>query len=528
MRLFWKIFAWFWSAMVLMGGALFAVVTATQPDPLPAPWRQATGQALSFHAQECARAFEKGGKPALTASLQRLRGDGRTRLWLFDAQSRFIVREPLAKVPAAPPFGAPPSGSVKPNVSSGVQRFDRFGQPDGAGPGRGALPERIEAQLLALVRQVLEHEDNQAWFESLGRNALVAQSVATARGRYALAGEMSSPPGGRAPIESGALALRLCAVLGTGTLGCYGLARYLSAPIISLRAATRRLAQGDLRARVGGRLGHRQDELADMGRDFDLMAERIEGLMLAERRSLEAQRRLLGDVSHELRSPLTRLSVALALARHYETDERASQAHNRIATEATRLNELIAQLLQLARLESGALAVEGEVRASQVDLESLVREVAQDARFEAQERGRGVRVLQASPCIVPGSAPLLRSAIENVVRNAVRHTEEGSEVEVSLLCESGLATITVRDRGAGVPEQVLGELFKPFYRVESARERGSGGVGLGLGLAITERAVRAHGGAIEARNALGGGLEVEIRLPTQAGHEAGREVEGVP
>ena len=163
--------------------------------------------------------------------------------------------------------------------------------------------------------------------------------------------------------------------------------------------------------------------------------------------------------------------------------------------------------------------------AGSVDLESLVREVAQDARFEAQERGRGVRVLQASPCVVPGSAPLLRSAIENVVRNAVRHTQENSEVEVSLLCESGLAIVTVRDWGTGVPEQVLGELFKPFYRVESARERGSGGVGLGL--AITERAVRAHSGAIEAHNAPGGGLEVEIRLPTEAGREVGGKTAGV-
>ena len=515
MKLFWKIFAWFWSAMVVMGAALFGVITATQPDPLPQAWRQATGQALSLHAVGCARAFERGGATGLSAVLHQLHGDGRTRLWLFDSAGRFIVRPNFDKPSTPPPFGSSDFG-----VSNGVQRFDSFGRPDGAGPRRGPLPRDIEALLLALVKKALYQEDGEAQFQKLGRNVLVAQSVAgTAGRRYVLAGEMSSPPGGRAPIESGALMLRLCAVLGTGTLGCYGLARYLSAPIISLRTATQRLAEGDLQARSGGQLNGRRDELGELGRDFDRMAGRIEELMLSERRSVEAQRRLLGDVSHELRSPLTRLSVALALARHYETSLEVRQAHERIGIEATRLNDLIGQLLQLARLESGAAEAGSEARSQTVDVEALVREVVEDARFEARERGRGVRVAHLASCLLPGDAPLLRSAIENVVRNGARHTAEGTEVEVSLRCESDKAIITVRDHGVGVPEQVLGELFKPFYRVESARDRESGGVGLGL--AITERAVTLHGGVVTARNAPGGGLEVEIRLPTASGVQGG-------
>lgn len=216
MKLFWKIFAWFWGAMVLMGAALFAAVTATQPDPLPAPWRQATSQALSLHAHECARSFEKGGVPALSDALRRLHGDGRARLWLFDTQGRFLVREPLVKPPTAPPFGAP-----DPDSPDGVQRFDSFGQPDGAGPGRGAMPSHIEEMLVALAKGAGEAEDGEARFKALGRNVLVAQSVATRRGRYVLAGEMSSPPGGRVPLDSGALALWRC-----GCAWCWARARW--------------------------------------------------------------------------------------------------------------------------------------------------------------------------------------------------------------------------------------------------------------------------------------------------------------
>jgi two-component system sensor histidine kinase CpxA len=246
------------------------------------------------------------------------------------------------------------------------------------------------------------------------------------------------------------------------------------------------------------------------------MAARIETLMTSERRLVEAQRRLLGDVSHELRSPLTRLNVALALARHHESAPKAKEAHDRIGREATRLNDMIGQLLQIARLESlesGATA-SSEGESEIVPMESLVRAVAEDAAFEARERGRDVCMLRTSPCHVRGNEALLRSAVENVVRNAIRHTREGTQVEVALQCEDGTTRITVRDHGEGVPPEALPELFKPFYRVESARDRDSGGVGLGL--AITERAVRLHGGTVAARNAVGGGLCVEIGLPLLA------------
>jgi two-component system sensor histidine kinase CpxA len=233
------------------------------------------------------------------------------------------------------------------------------------------------------------------------------------------------------------------------------------------------------------------------------MAQRLESMV-------KAQQRLLGDISHELRSPLARLGVALGLARQRSGPE-AGGALDRIERESDNLNEMISQLLTLTRLESGT---DGRKK-TEVDLASLVREVADDADFEARSINRGVQVVSADKCSITGVEELLRSAIENVVRNAVRFTAEGTTVEVALRQQNGagdhFAVISVRDRGHGVPEDALERIFRPFYRTEDARDRQSGG-GTGLGLAITERAVRLHGGTVRASNAPDGGLAVELRL----------------
>ena len=295
---------------------------------------------------------------------------------------------------------------------------------------------------------------------------------------------------------------QLIAFILTAGVVCYVLARYLSAPIVKLREATRRLAEGDLTARVG-MTSRRRDELVALGRDFDVMAERIETLMTS-------QQRLLHDISHELRSPLTRLNIALELARQGDASE-ASWAMERIELESQRLNTLINQLLTLARMESAA-AMQAR---TPVNLEELVNGVATDADFEAHTLDKAVRVVRSTPGFLQGDEQLLRSAIENVVRNAVLYTPEGTEVEVSLLhkpCEDGDgALIRVRDHGQGVPAASLSEIFRPFYRVGDARDRQTGGAGLGL--SISQRAVEVHGGTITAANAAGGGLLVEITLP---------------
>lgn len=286
-------------------------------------------------------------------------------------------------------------------------------------------------------------------------------------------------------------------------LVCYILARYLTAPVARLRAATQQLAAGDLGARAGVPGSRRHDEMAQLTRDFDLMAERLQNLV-------NAQRRLLSDISHELRSPLARLNVALELARQRSGAE-ARSALERIDRETNRLNEMIERLLTIARLESGSQSIEK----SPVRLAELIDEIALDAAFEAQSRHCEVEVAIVDDCVVSGSASLLYSAVENVVRNAIRYTQEATSVQVRLVQNSGpagaQAVVSVLDSGPGVPNDALDKMFQPFYRIDDARGRQTGGVGLGL--SITQRAVYLHGGTVRAANRPEGGLSVEIRLP---------------
>ena len=301
----------------------------------------------------------------------------------------------------------------------------------------------------------------------------------------------------------GALSRNLLPVLLIGGIFCYWLARHLSTPMEQLRGVTQELSSGNLTARVNNNLLRRRDEIGHLGRDFNVMAERIESLV-------NAQRRLLGDISHELRSPLARQGVALAIARRRAGDE-AGPALDRIEREGERLNEMIGQLLALTRLESGT----DGFKSIKIDLPGLVQEVADDADFEARSRERSVKVISSEALEIHGVPELIRSAVENVVRNAVRHTQQDSQVDISVVAEgngkSNQAKITVRDHGKGVPENVIEEIFRPFYRVEDDRDRKTGGTGLGLSIAA--RAVRLHHGTIKARNAADGGLVVEIILP---------------
>jgi two-component system sensor histidine kinase CpxA len=225
------------------------------------------------------------------------------------------------------------------------------------------------------------------------------------------------------------------------------------------------------------------------------MAERLELLMTAERR-------LLLDISHELRSPLARLSVAVELAR---MGEDVHSHLDRIQKEADRLNALVGELLQVTRAEGDA----SRLRSQAVALDELIETIVEDGRLEAEARGCGI-VLDASPLSIAGDPELLRRAVENVIRNAIRYSPSGKNVEVTLSRSADGAAIHVRDYGPGVPEESLTRLFDAFYRVEPDRDRASGGVGLGL--AIARRAVELHHGAVTAQNAHPG-LRVTIELP---------------
>jgi len=281
-----------------------------------------------------------------------------------------------------------------------------------------------------------------------------------------------------------------------GAIFCYFISRYLTAPLQKLSQAAANIAEGRLDTRVDPSLGRRWDEIAGLARDFDRMAERIEALVTG-------QRRLLGDVSHELRSPLSRLIVALGLVKQGPAEE-ATENLERIALEARRLDTLIGQLLALTRIDSGV------DRGTPVpfDLANLAHEIASDADFEARARNRRVVVRQADACTVTGFEEMVRRAVENVVRNSVRHTAEGTTVEISLVAGNSRARLRVRDYGPGVPESLLSEIFLPFRRVANGNQEGAG-----LGLAIAERAVHVHRGTIRAWNAPEGGLIVEIDLP---------------
>lgn len=290
----------------------------------------------------------------------------------------------------------------------------------------------------------------------------------------------------------------LLAIVVSGVV-CFWMARSLARPLQDVRDASHRLANGELQARTDPATAARRDEIGELGRDFNAMAGRIETLV-------SAQGQLLSDISHELRSPLARLNVALELARR-KVGTAATADLNRIETEAYRMNDLIGRVLSLARAEHDESAEGLEV----IDVVAVVRGVARDAEFEAAQQQKSVALQIAASPQVRGRSTLIASAVDNVVRNAVRHAPPGSTVSIVVDAVDGDAVVQVRDRGPGVPAAELDRIFAPFHRVEAGRSPQSGGVGLGL--AIAKRAVAVHDGTISAENVADGGLRVTIRLP---------------
>ncbi|CAN5402868.1 ATP-binding protein [soil metagenome] len=451
MKLFVKIFLWFLAAIALMVGVIMFVTRTFQTEPMVNRFQRSTRNQMLIY----------GG-----TATQIVNGEGEAGLRTYLARLRDL--EPPREVELVGADGSVWFGTAEDVTDS---------------------PE--------LIARTLSSGGAETDFSSDDRSIGAAPVVFPDGRRFVLVlqWERQAPTGlfwGSTPGY-----FRLGGLLLTAVVLCYLLALYLTSPIRKLREAAQRLAEGDLKTRVATSVGRRRDELADLARDFDVMAERIESL-------ITSQQRLNRDISHELRSPLARLNVALEIAKQKSTPETTSIL-DRIETESMRLNEMISRLLILAKLESGAEIVDQV----QVDLAELVRDVADDADFEAHAKGKYVTVSNADKCTVIGSENLLRSAIENVLRNAVRHTAEGTVIDVSLITNNGSAVVRVEDHGGGVPEDELANLFRPFYRVEEARTRKTGG--MGLGLAIADRAVKAHKGSITARNAADG-LIVEISL----------------
>ena len=283
-------------------------------------------------------------------------------------------------------------------------------------------------------------------------------------------------------------------VLGIAVLACYALAYHLSSPVLKLKRTVDRFGHGDLTARAASR---RADEIGQLARSFNHMAEHIETLLVAERR-------LLLDISHELRSPLARLGVAVELARSGEVHD---PLLDRIQKEADRLNTLIDGLLQVTRAEGDP----GTRHVVPVQLDELLEDIVGDCSIEATALECALTLTSRMPMTVNGDPELLRRAIENVIRNAIRHAPAGTVVEVLIEARpEATGCILVRDSGPGVPPEALTRIFDPFYRVETDRGRSSGGAGLGL--AIARRGVELHAGSLRAQN-VEPGLLVTIELP---------------
>jgi two-component system sensor histidine kinase CpxA len=287
------------------------------------------------------------------------------------------------------------------------------------------------------------------------------------------------------------------------TLLCLGLAYHIASPIHSIQSTARRVAQGDLKARVPSFVSRRFDELAALAKDFDSMVHRLDSL-------IQTQKKLLNSVSHELRSPLARINLSLALLRTRFSGD-SDDLFERLDRDVERIDLLMGQLLTLSRLEAGFSSAERE----DVDFAQLVEEVAADGNFEAQALGKSVSLQTVGSIVLPDADPhALRSACENIIRNAVRFTPPGGDVQIVLEIDRSaaepLALLSVRDHGPGVPEDSLQAIFQPFYRINGDADATRGN---GLGLAIASEAIRLHGGTIRAQNLQPTGLEIIIQLP---------------
>jgi two-component system sensor histidine kinase CpxA len=455
--LFFKIFLGFCIVVVLVGFSL--ETSSILANYYEVRWQMVLHSIMPMEAEKSARLYEQSGKQAVEDYLDDLQRQKSVRFYFFDEDGNPLL-------------------------------------------DRGA-PELILK--LAKAKEALNRTAQQNLSLVDPRRGIAMRLVPGPSGKkYNLAFQQS--PTLIMPVSEAVGTHPYLRLLVVGLLGaalCFLLARHITRPVTRLRAATRDIASGKLKTRVDASVRRRHDEIGTLGRDFDRMAEQIEALVTA-------QRELLGDVSHELRSPLARMIVALGLLKHASPEE-VSEYVNRIGIEAERLDKMIGQLLTLTRIESGAELTQRET----FDLTNLIQEVAADGDFEARAHGREVKVVRADSCIMSGYPEMLRSAIENVVRNAIRYTPDGTSVEITIAqfnaAEDKQTVLRIRDHGPGVAQLMLANIFLPFQRVVETAETNSQGAGLGL--AIADRVVRMHNGSISAFNASDGGLIVEIVLP---------------
>lgn len=465
-RLFWRIFAAFWLATVVVLIAFAWIATSRfETDTIPGLGITRLQAAMDDLIGRTAHELRHEGEEETRQWLHAATGFGPIGVYVFTPDGKEMLgRQTSSKVQAA---------------ATGI-----LAEPL---PSEAALPPARGSERLR-VRTIRTHDGH------------VYATVAALEGNF-FSRLLSRRPGwfwsniGVAMIVSALFAMLL--------------AWYVAAPLTRIRASTRRFAEGDLDARVGRLRFGRSAESTALAAEFDAMAERIKALV-------ESHRRLVRDVSHELRSPLARQRVALELARGGDA-EQVDAALDRIECESDRLEAMLAQALELSRLETATVAARDSVA-----LDGLLEDVITNADYEGAPRGRKVVLAGCERLQLIGSHAALYSAFENVIRNAIAYTADGSTVSVRMQrdpAQADTAVVSVRDHGPGVPTADLARIFEPFYRTDSARTRSSGGTGLGL--AIARRAIERHGGSIVARNFDDGGLEIVIRLPLRPVPAAG-------
>ncbi|UJS22619.1 ATP-binding protein [Thiothrix winogradskyi] len=450
-RLFWKILLTFWLTLLVAGGVTGIAVWLHHNDLQDMEKDVVIRPSSIIAVKAVANTFLYGGKEAMRNMLQEQRDDALQDLQIYAVDT------------------------------NGKELLERTVSDDTLQRVRASLGKNLK---LPIVRQVQTGADSYLLFAPLAGQYPQFQQ------------ERRLPPPHR--ISTPTLIVSGIAV---SFLSSFLLAWYFSQPIGILRKAFRAAAKGDLSQRVTATIGSRRDEIADLGRDFDDMATKLQILMAS-------QRRLLHDVSHELRSPLARLQASIGLA--HQQPEKVASSLARIEHEAGRLDTLVGEVLTLSRLESGVPQPLDEY----IDILELADAVIDDARFEANALSRQVMFqcdVEGNP-IIQGHGELLYRALENVVRNAIHHTPENTAVTLAIHHDvtASRLHLTVDDQGSGVPEAELGSIFEPFQRSSNVNPSRNG---YGLGLAIARRAIESHGGTIRAKNLNSGGLRVEIHLP---------------
>ena len=448
-RLFWKIFLPFWILQTcIMLFLAYRVHASFGPDR---PWWvQPERRAVPVLARYATWRYSTRGQDGLRELLHDIALEKRSAYWLFDDHMTELSG-----------FWMPP------DAKESVQRALRS---EGIARGRNGT--------------------------------FIVEKLTNDKGRvFVFAGEFFAPPLLNQLPVSMLVAILFSSLL--TSLLCAVLAQYLTRPILRLRDAAHAIARGNLEARAGLSGSTRRDEIADLVKDFDTMAGEIRDLV-------ESNKRMLMGASHDLRSPISRIRVALSLASTAPEPER-QELLDRIEVELLRLNGMIEQILTVARIESGQI----KPVSSQISLNQVIGEAVEDARFEASQSNVEIVYDENwSELTMTGEENMLRSAFENVLRNAIFYSGDSGRVEISVAVADGLANISVRDNGPGVPEAALPKLFNPFYRVDDARNTSTGGTGLGL--SIVSGAVKFHNGRVCAHNLQPHGLEILIELPVAA------------